>query len=222
MFKMKRKKNENGEEIENAYDVFMRNYKTVPGFRPLVKLLGYGIFIFILILVAGSIDTGDTTATDSKTTTTTQEQVKVYADILNELRVAGTKISAQVAYNGEKYLLEGTVNESDFSGYIDTSLGTKKFKIKDNNVYELVLETETMNNELFGLIDKDFIVPNSLVNILSKESALKTVEEDKTKYMYTITKNNLTYSINALVKDEKCYKIEIKSEGIEYLITYNK
>ena len=59
-----------------------------------------------------------------------------------------------------------------------------------------------------------------LVAILTSKAAIKTLDGDTTNYEYEVNKNNVDYTITTFVKNEKCYKIEIKSNQINYLITY--
>ena len=47
----KNKKNNNEEKMENFLDVLIRNYKTVPGVKIVLKLALYFIFIIIFVIV---------------------------------------------------------------------------------------------------------------------------------------------------------------------------
>ena len=179
--------------MENAYDVFMRNYKTVPGFKAVSKLFGYGIFIFIILVLLASTSNNESVATppaseEKVTTTKPTTQKVVYIDILNELTTIGKKVNIEATdiVNNQLYIIEGETNENGFAGYIESTAGTKKFIIKENNIYEKVLEQETMNNDLLSGLDKDFIVPSNLIDILTKETTLKTYDGDTTIYIYKI------------------------------------
>ena len=46
----KNKKNNNEEKMENFLDVLIRNYKTVPGVKIVLKLALYFIFIIIFVV----------------------------------------------------------------------------------------------------------------------------------------------------------------------------
>ena len=230
MFKKKRPKNEKGEELETRYEVFKRNYDNVPGFKALVKLSGYFIFLAIIVIMVNATGAGKSTAkpsttptnneTQTTTTSSTTSKKVVYADILNALRQPNVKVAVTVTIDGAKFVVEGQNYENTFEGYYSDATGTKKFAVRDNNIYERVLDQETMNNELFGSIELDFIVPKNLVAILTSKSAIKTLDGDTVLYNYEINKNNVDYKVTTFVKDEKCYKVEIKSANTNYLITY--
>lgn len=218
----KRKKNEKGEELENAFDVFMRNYKTVPGFRTLVKLGGYLLMIVIILVLASNVDFDSTTATkDDKTTTTTTAVAKklTYGEILDKMTTIGTSIYISVVVNESNYVVEETVNKDNVSGYLDTVNGIKKFKVQNNNIYELTLNNETLNNTFFESLDKDFIIPANLVTYLKQNTSIKTLEGESIIYTYNVTKNTINYEIKVHVSEEKCYKVEINSDTSNYLLT---
>lgn len=219
----KRKKNEKGEELENAFDVFMRNYKTVPGFRTLVKLGGYLLMITIILVLASNVDFDSTTATknDNTTTTTTTAVAKklTYGEILDKMTTIGTSIYISVVVNESNYVVEETVNKDYVSGYLDTVNGIKKFKVQSNNIYEIALNNETLNNNFFESLDKDFIVPANLVTYLKQNTSIKTLEGESIIYTYNVTKNTINYEIKVHVSEEKCYKVEINSDTSNYLLT---
>ena len=219
----KRKKNEKGEELENAFDVFMRNYKTVPGFRTLVKLGGYLLMITIILVLASNVDFDSTTATknDNTTTTTTTAVAKklTYGEILDKMTTIGTSIYISVVVNESNYVVEETVNKDNVSGYLDTVNGIKKFKVQSNNIYEVALNNETLNNNFFESLDKDFIIPANLVTYLKQNTSIKTLEGESIIYTYNVTKNTINYEIKVHVSEEKCYKVEINSDTSNYLLT---
>lgn len=219
----KRKKNEKGEELENAFDVFMRNYKTVPGFRTLVKLGGYLLMIVIILVLASNVDFDSTTATknDNTTTTTTTAVAKklTYGEILDKMTTIGTSIYISVVVNESNYVVEETVNKDNVSGYLDTVNGIKKFKVQSNNIYEVALNNETLNNNFFESLDKDFIIPANLVTYLKQNTSIKTLEGESIIYTYNVTKNTINYEIKVHVSEEKCYKVEINSDTSNYLLT---
>ena len=218
----KRKKNEKGEELENAYDVFMRNYKTVPGFKPLVKLLGYFIFIGILLVLASNITTTTTTKANTDKTTTTTTTVAVpkvtYGDILNKVVEDGRSYSITVKQGDLTYVIDESIKAGVLTGYLDSAEGIKKFKIEKNVIKEILLEQETVNNELFTTLEKDFIIIPNLINVLKSNKSIKEFEDIFTIYTYTINKNNVEYKIKTYISNEKCNKITINSNTQEYLI----
>lgn len=221
----KRKVDKDGNELETGYEVFLRNYKNVPGFKALIKLIGYFAFIFMIIIVAAiardeeGVDTDTTTTTTTVATTTTSPKV-VYKDTLEALKANNKVIYTSAIINGETYIIDSINKDNILSGYYETKAGTKRFKIENSKIYEINLETSTENSTLFEHLDIDFIIPANLVDLLIKNRSIKMIEDDITIYTYDINKNNIKYEIKTYVKDDICYKIEIDGNEANYLITY--
>lgn len=220
----KRKKNENGEELENIFDVFIRNYRMVPGFRALIQLGGYFLIIMIIIVVlstqAGSIS--DTKKDEPTTTTvpTTTAKEMVYNDILEKLKRDNLNLYISIVLDKDTYVIDAVNNKSIIEGYYETKEGTKKIKIENGKNYEVVLNEQKENPNLFDKIDRDFVVPADLVSLLKSNYGTKTTEDDEVLYSYDIKKNNIAYEMKVYIKDNNCYKIEINSSNSNYLITY--
>ena len=204
----KRKVDKDGNELETGFEVFLRNYKNVPGFKALIQLAGYFLAIGIIIFVAAgaqeATSTGDNPATTTTTTTTSQKVV--YKDTLEQLKANNKVIYTSAIINGETYIIDSINKDGILSGYYETKVGTKRFKIENNKIYEN--------------LDLDFIIPENLVDLLIKNRSLKMLEDDIVVYTYDINKNNIKYEIKTYVKDDICYKIEIDGNEANYLITY--
>lgn len=222
----KRKVDQDGNELETGFEVFMRNYNNVPGFKALIKLIIYFAFIFIIIVVAAGANeaenNNETPVVDGTTTTTTTTTTKkiVYKDTLEALKKDNLVIYTSAIINGETYIVDSVNKNGILTGYYENKIGTKKFKIENNKIYELALDTKTENTKLFELLDIDFIIPANLVDLLLKNRSLKVLEDDIVIYTYEINKNNIKYEIKTYVKDDICYKIEINGNEANYLITY--
>lgn len=219
----KRKKNEKGEELENAWDVFVRNYRMVPGFRAIVKLAVYILLIIIFITVL-SLSTADNNEEKDKTTTTSTTVLTtkaiVYNDILEALKRDNLNIYSSVIIGKDTYVIDVINKQNILSGYLESKEGTTKIKVENGKNYEVVLNEQKENENLFGSIDRDFIVPADMVSLLTSNYATKLVEEDVQVYNYDIKKNNIHYEIKVYIKNNNCYKIEINSDNSNYLITY--
>lgn len=218
----KRKVDKDGNELETGFEVFLRNYKNVPGFKALIQLAGYFLAIGIIIFVAAGAQ--EATSTDDNpsttTTTTTTSQKVVYKDTLEQLKANNKVIYTSAIINGETYIIDSINKDGILSGYYETKVGTKRFKIENNKIYEINLENSVENSKLFENLDLDFIIPENLVDLLIKNRSLKMLEDDIVVYTYDINKNNNKYEIKTYVKDDICYKIEIDGNEANYLITY--
>ena len=82
----KNKKNNNEEKMENFLDVLIRNYKTVPGVKIVLKLALYFIFIIIFVIVISVSNYSKKDNNNNTLTTTTTEAIsKNYYDIINNI-----------------------------------------------------------------------------------------------------------------------------------------
>lgn len=218
---VKRKKNEDGEELETKWEVFMRNYKTVPGFKELVKLVGYFLFfgIFIIIILSGqsSIKTND----NKNTTTTTQVvDTKTYKELLEDLYKTNKQIHANITINETKYSIEATNTAGVLSGLLESTSSTKRFKIENNVIYELNLEQATENANLFENISINYIIPANLVNILQSNKATKRVDGDNLIYNYNLDNNGISYTGEVIVTNNIIKNINLTNEYSSYNITF--
>lgn len=223
---MKKKKNNKPEEqMENYFDVFMRNYRNVPGFRSLVKLLLYFLFIFVFVIVVllanGDIDTENK---DDITSITTASSIKnkTYKDILESIANTDKNYKMEITINSENYLIEASNISNEVLGYFETNENTKRFKISNSKIYELKLDNSIENENLFGEIEIDFIVPANLINILKNNLSTKRISDNETVYTYEIEYKGIDYKINTYVVGENLTKIDITNNEYSYIINYEQ
>lgn len=221
-----KKNKKDDERLENFFEVFIRNYKNVPGFRSLIKLSLYVIFIaiFIIVVLANSnnITDNDNHYNDKSMISTTAKVVKniTYKEILENVIKENKDVYAEIQINGEKYVVDAIVNNEDISGYYETSKLTKRFKIVNNQVYELNLDKEMENDKLFKEINLDFVIPSNLISTLKSNISIKSINDNETIYRYNLEINNNDYDIEVFVKENILTHIEINSENEQYYIIY--
>lgn len=207
------------EKMENFFDVFMRNYRNVEGFRIIVKLAAYVLFIIIFIVLVNVLGTNDKVINDMPTTTTeTKEKYKTYKEILDNAYREIHPYNINITINNEEYKIDAINNVDSVTGYFKTKDKTTEFKIIDNLIYEITLKEEKENAQLFNNIDYEFINIKNLILLLEKNSATKKVEAGITSYEYTIIKDNVNYQITTNVIDEELDKITITSQNANYVI----
>lgn len=216
------KKTKKDDEMENYFDVFLRNYRNVPAFKSLVQLGFYVLFIFIFIGVLAGATTDVTDEEENKTTTTTQvvKEKITYKEILENVYKEKRDFKIKINLNNVSYLIEANNSGGIITGYFETPETTKRFKMSNGKILELKLDEEIENNALFNDIDLDFVIPANLINILINNRATKMLQDDYIVYKYKIDKNNLKYEVNTYVKDEKVEKIELKENENSYVINY--
>lgn len=197
----KNKKNNNEEKMENFLDVLIRNYKTVPGVKIVLKLALYFIFIIIFVIVISISNYSKKDNNNTLTTTTTETISKNYYDIINNLSLLKKEI---VIIGDIKLNLD--INET-ISGYEEQSSEIKKVIIKDNKIYEINNGIETLSDLID---DASYLNPTELIKYLLNNKSIKTTENNNNIYKY----NDLT----VYVENEKITKV-VFNNGYE--INYN-
>ena len=198
----KNKKNNNEEKMENFLDVLIRNYKTVPGVKIVLKLALYFIFIIIFVIVISVSNYSKKDNNNNTLTTTTTEAIsKNYYDIINNLSLLKKEI---VIIGDIKLNLD--IDET-ISGYKEQSSEIKKVVIKDNKIYEINNGIETLSNLMD---DASYLNPTELIKYLLNNKSIKTTENNNNIYKY----NDLT----VYVENEKITKV-VFNNGYE--INYN-
>lgn len=198
----KNKKNNNEEKMENFLDVLIRNYKTVPGVKIVLKLALYFIFIIIFVIVISVSNYSKKDNNNNTLTTTTTETIsKNYYDIINNLSLLKKEI---VIIGDIKLNLD--IDET-ISGYKEQSSEIKKVIIKDNKIYEINNGIETLSDLID---DASYLNPTELIKYLLNNKSIKTTENNNNIYKY----NDLT----AYVENEKITKV-VFNNGYE--INYN-
>lgn len=134
---------------------------------------------------------------------------------MNDLLVGDAKFSYVVTNLDNKYYITYDYADNIESGLFESeTTSLKKFVIKDNIVYEVVLNEEKENPELFLALKLEYININSLVDLLMNSKGLKMLEDDITLYKYDID----GVKIDVSVKSDNIVNIEIIDADTNYLI----
>lgn len=209
-------------EMENFFDVFLRNYRNVPAFKSLVKLSGYILLIIIFVLVASTApkSANNSKSENDKTTTKAVEKNISYLEMLDDVINSDKGVNIEIVNYDKKFLIEGELTSGVLSGYYTMDVTTKRFIIEEGKTYELNLDERVENNNLFVNLDLTFIDQKSLIESIKKNPGTKEVLDKEIQYNYEITSNDKKYSLKSHVKDDKIYQIEVVGDSVEYNISY--
>ena len=221
--KDKKVKNKNEEvKMENYWDVFVRNYKSVPAFKSLVKLILCSLFIIMMILVVGLNQDKTKTSSNNRTTTTkvpdTTTAKVTYQSMLDEVIKGNKDVLINITSESGKYLIEAKLDNGIMEGFFQTNDKSSKFRIKDGKVYEVKIEEENLNPDLFLDLDLNAIDQVSLLESLKSLVATKEKDHENIIYNYNLEDDHL---IKVTVQNEHLSKIDIIEGSNEYLITYS-
>ena len=126
-----------------------------------------------------------------------------------------------ITINDNKYIINSRYGNNISTGTLESIDGTYKFKIKEDNIYEIRLDEEIVNNELFKDIDTSIINNSSLVNILRNNTGIKIDQDYKLMYKYDkVNINDITYSIEVIINNNSVANINIYNDTISYVINY--
>ena len=214
MFK-KKKQNNDEPVMENYWDVFVRNYRDSEGFRVLVKLGGYFVFVGILVILA--IGVKDVNQERDDSSDQTEEVVTVnYPELLDNIMDREDDFSIHVHVDDQDYEIRATFIDNVMEGYLETSGGTVKFRIADDQVYEVNLHDEIVNPNLFSNMNLSLVVPSSLVELLKNTS----YQEDNGTFIYNLFIDGISYEVKVNITEDVVDGIEILSDNASYIYEY--
>ena len=202
---------------ESWLDVIKRNMKEVPGFKELVKLILY--ILFILILCTAMIITFNINKNKNKNddnTLTTTQVVVTYQDMLDNL-LQKSNYRAEINVNQDDYIITGSFGNNILIGILENNVTSYKFKIKENNIYELS-DVETLNNDLLNNINVGIINNNTLVESLKNNNSIKI--DGGYKY-HNISINNINYDVEVYIQDDRIKSINVSNNSSSYKLTYD-
>lgn len=215
---MSKKDKPKKEKKETYFSNFIEAYKTNIAFKSLVKLIGYFIFIIILMILIAIVNFNK--RADESADPTQPENNITYKEILESVYKDNYQYKMNAIINENIYSIDVQSKDNVITGYLENVNGIYRFKIQDGAVYEINLNQEIKNNNLFSEIDLDFIITPNLIEILLNNQSIKQIDEE-TIYTYNISKSGITYQIKSYVNNNVLNKIEISNDNTEITINYS-
>lgn len=208
---------------ESKWEIFLRNYNQVPGFKALVRL---GIYFFLFLIFILIINFGGKNLSSNENTSTTNKTTKenekiTYKDMLNNLANKDTKIEFTSIINNYETRISANVENGVINGLIENQDVTKKFKVQEDQIYEITLDKENLNPDLFNGINYEFLNPNKLVNILNSNQSTKRKKDSKVIYNYNINYNGINYDTIVVVEENSITSIDLIQDSNQYRIIYS-
>lgn len=209
---------EESEKKPGKIKMFFEYYKYVPAFKALVKLGLYFIFFAVIISVVAC--NKDTVSKDPEKDKVEEKQENElsYKEMLDVLITDNIEIVYNITINENIYKIDATRKDNILSGIYRTKDSIHEFKIQDNIIYEIGLNEEKENPELFNDINLTYLLPEQLVALLESNKATKMLDDGSTIYNYEID----AVKYHVVTKDNWINKMEITSELATYIIEYNK
>lgn len=220
--KKKKQELQEDERYENYFEVFMRNYRNVPGFKALMKIVLFFVLVSIMMLITYLGKSSErelkstTTTTTTKVTDVNENSVVNYKDALEILMKNNHEVSMVIQNNDTKYQINYSIQDNIIDGYLETIAGTHHFKIQNDIVYEINLNEEKENPNLLNEFNINYFDTTKLINSLKNEIATKQLNNDKMIYHYII--DSINYYV--ILDNNQINNIQIKTDKYEYDISY--
>ena len=207
--------NKKGEDNLSFFDKFIILYKNVPGFNGIVKLALY--FIFFAVMIGILLLLGVLSKNGKKDNPKSEVN---YQQVLEKV-LDHSEYTANVTINDNKYIVTGSFGNNILTGTIESSNGITKYKIKDNNIYEIKMDEEISNEQLFGEMDYKILFNNDLVNIIKGAAGIK-IDGETIIYKYeNVNISGISYNIELSISNNKITNIKVFNDTCTYDINYN-
>ena len=213
------KKNNDNNNNNDFWSSFKYSYDHIEGFDSFVKIILFIVLTIVFILVA-KISLNNQSNTSSTTTTTSiiQKQNKILNIIEGIIKQEAT---LKMTSGDTKVQISSIKEENgEITGFYQDINTSKKFKINDGKVYELVLDEEIENEELFSSVNLDFIIPSMLYGVIEESTYKDETTGMNLTYTYEYIKDEIKYDITVTIASKKVQSINIKNDTTSYEITY--
>lgn len=186
------------------------------------------IWIIVLTLMMGfvfimnAINRNNNT-TPVETNNDTAPSVLSYYDKLNNLISNDFEYTYIITKDDEKIKFEGTNSNGIIEGYKESLAGIIKYKIKEQKVYQILVDQEVEITNLYENIDTSLLDLNYVVGTLkqfSENDVIITEEEMITTYNYKLTKDGEELEIIVTENENAIEKITINRNSEIYELTY--
>lgn len=186
---MKNKK----KQVKELYSKFKTAWAN-PRKKAGIQLLGYLIFFVILFLFAAITSNMNKYKTPTNQATTTTLTPDKYNDKQKFLLTNKYSINYVINVNNVEYKINGTIENNIVNGYFETPNGIKKIVFKENNLYEINNEQESL---LESELNKNLINLEYIINLIKQNSAIISDKEETKTYTYYIEDLGLNITVTA-------------------------
>ena len=198
---MKNKDNKNKEKI--PFKVLWKN----PFYNALIKLGIWILFFIILFLIVSSIG--------SRYQAPVKNAKLSLIDAKNNLINHHVNVKYQI---GDYYIL-GNIQNNILNGTLEDNNDLLiKIKYDGNNFYQLKKEEEIVNNEVLNDINKSYLIPKYIIDLVSDPSIIGIKSNDGLSYSYSF--NNIAVTI--YMNEKEINKIIILDNNITYNLEYEE
>ena len=190
--------------------------------KPLASLAIYTVVILILFGVYLLLGKGNFLPASNETDDQVKEQkvVDPIADLKTQLQESNFRYRYEITINEVKTIYEGRQTDILNEGYKEDSLGTIKYYIDTNSVYEVKLGELYPYTELYKTVDYNLINITNILNLIENVKAKTTTNDEANTYQYEVSYLNQPLTINITVDLNNKPTITINQTGVTYQLQY--
>ena len=186
-----------------------------PFYSSLIKLGLWVLFFLILyvVLMIGSMNKPINKNNQKKEEKS--EKILSLIDMKKNLINKNQKIT----YSVLDYYITGIISNNSLVGTLeDNEDKIIKFEYDGENIYQVKKDEKIVNDELIVDINKDYLLPSKIINIVDNPDVIGIKSADELCYTYTIDNKSISFYLNK----QRIEKIIILDGDITYNLEYEE
>lgn len=183
----------------------------VPKYKILIKFLGWFIFFvifFVMVGVSNLVNQNKSKNSVFNTTSVTNNYTNMKKDL--------TSNNLNFKYQINDYYLEGEIKNNILTGTLEDNDVTTKIKYDSVNIFTVKKDVESLNSDLLNDINKNYLLPNYIINLLNQNDSLIHKSADEKIYSYVIDNTKISVYVSNEIN-----KIIILENNVTYELNYD-
>ena len=186
------------------------------------KFFAWMIFVIILVILFARQNVNESKVTDDNTIKEETKNFENYADMQKELLSSSYEYKYKITNNENTVIYEGALCNGVDSGYKETSEGIIKYKKENNEVRKIVLEEETVIDDLYEGIDSSFTNLEEYLYNVTKNDQTREIKYNKVGYSVLVNTDLEHITKITIINDTTSYELEFTNIGKCANISLNK
>ena len=148
-----------------------------------------------------------------------------YFEKLEKLSTNDYEFTYNITKYNDKIKFEGTKENNIIIGYKQDNAGIIKYKIQNQNVYQVYLDYTIPNSNLYENIDGSLLDLNYVISMIKQvndNDIVITEEEKVTTYLYNLTADEEELEITVIENSESIEEINIRRNNEIYELIYEE
>jgi len=189
-----------------------------PIYNSLIKLGLWGIFFIIVYIFIFVGNSANRQVSNTSQSTTTQAIKTNYSTLKNNLLEA----PQDIIYTINNYFLTGEIKDNILTATLEDDENTIKIKYDGDKIYQLKKTEEEINEEILTDINKEYLLPSKIIEIIDDPKVISTKSADEKIYSYNVDGKAISVYIGEdyiekiiILDNEITYNLEFKEVGVK-------